>query len=98
MIPGTVRNQEILENWCIEATKQNVFLPSDTHLQSQVCKLTITGGESLIMPAGMKHMVRTCADSVAVGFNFLTICELGNYEIQFSYNIVSQLFVRRDKR
>ena len=98
MIPGTVRNQEILENWCIEATKQNVFLPSDTHLQSQVFKMTITGGESLIMPAGMIHMVKTCADSVAVGFNFITICELGNYEIQFSYNIVSQLFVRRDKR
>ena len=45
--------------------------------------ISITGGESLIMPAGMIHMVRTCADSVAVGFNFITMCELGNYEIQF---------------
>ena len=74
--PKIVRNQDILEKWC---KNDNVFLLSEPHVQGQVFKVTITGGESLIMPTGMIHMVRTREDSMAVGFNFFTMCEQSNY-------------------
>ena len=56
MIPGTVQNQEILEKWCIEARKDNLFLPSDPHVQGQVIKVTITGGAVFLLLMFSKYV------------------------------------------
>ena len=52
MIPGTAENVKLLEEWCMESKSREVFLPSDFNVSNLCFKITLSAGESMVMPAG----------------------------------------------
>ncbi|KAK3599372.1 hypothetical protein CHS0354_036378 [Potamilus streckersoni] len=79
LIPPTVRNQEIYENWVLSGKQGDTFLAD--HIQD--CqKIELKAGNTFIIPSGWIHAVYTPKDSLVFGGNFL-----------HSFNIDQQLSV-----
>jgi len=80
LAPPTERNIELLQRWQCEGEPDDgelsdgsVFPADLQHLSSAV----LSGGFSILIPAGWIHAVFTPADSCALGWNFHTAAQLG---------------------
>ena len=86
MIPGTTENVKLLCSgngaWNQKAGR------CDPKVSNLCFKITLSAGESMVMPAGWIHSVRTTQNSFAVGINFLTSFELRKYSLSKLFDII----------
>uniref|UniRef100_A0A0K0EX85 JmjC domain-containing protein n=1 Tax=Strongyloides venezuelensis TaxID=75913 RepID=A0A0K0EX85_STRVS len=80
LIPPTPYNVRLYEQHLKDhsSCRQNII-----ELAEQCCRITLTEGQSLLVPSGWMHAVLTLEDSLMIGCSFLTL-----YGMDVSFKIV----------